>query len=84
MRKASPIHAVVVEVVRDGKHGPYAVAKSQDFDGSITFSLNDRVWQETDIPEPGMFVVLSRLRLKPRGWRALSARYLSPEDKNRI
>lgn len=78
--KTSLIHAVVVEVIRDGKHGPYAVARNDKIDGSITFSLNDQVWQETDIPEPGMFVVLARLRKKPKGWRALSARYLSPED----
>lgn len=79
-----PIHAVVIEVVREGEHGPFAVAKADppnpDIEGSITFSLDDPVWHEPDPPQPGMYVALSRLRKKPKGWRANSARFLEPGE----
>lgn len=76
----SRVGAIVKGVVGDGKHGPYAVAISEDFSMSITFSLNRAVWCEQGWPESGTIVVLSKLRKKKKGWRALKARYVKPED----
>jgi len=69
------VKAVVQKVVTDGRHGPYAVATADGIaDGSITFSLKRNVWPDKDVPEKGMIVVLSHLRKKQAGWRALSGR----------
>lgn len=72
--------AVVDRVIYKGKHGlPYAFAISEEI-GTVTFSLHNNVWQEPEFPEPGMYVVLSKIRRKRAGWRAYSARFLVPED----
>lgn len=77
--------AVVESIIRNGSHGPYAVAKPvgkiKGVDGSITFGLKPTVWHGEDEPEPGSHVVLSRLEYKRAGWRAKSARYLQPSDQ---
>jgi len=72
-------HAIVQKVV-SGKHGPYAVARSEEL-GFITFSLDAKVWREGDLPEPGTCVVLSEVRKKRAGWRAMSARFFEPADE---
>ena len=71
--------AVVEKIIRGGKHGPYAVARTEEI-GSITFSLDDNVWQEKDWPEPGMYVMLSQVRKKRAGWRAQHGRFIEPSD----
>lgn len=71
--------AIVEKIITNGKHGPYAVA-SHDKLGNITFSLNEKCWQEDDWPEPGTFVMLFRLRKKRAGWRASIGRFLVPSD----
>jgi hypothetical protein len=70
--------AMVEKIILDGKHGPYAVASVEGL-GSVTFSLVLPVWEE-EVPEPGEYVVLSRVRKKPSGWRAHCGRFLQPSD----
>ena len=71
----------IVQSVQNGRHGRYAIATSEEVAGSITFSLDPEVWQEQDEPERGMSVVLSDLRKKRAGWRAMSGRYFRPDDQ---
>lgn len=71
--------ALVQKIIPHGKHGPYAVAQSDDIPGWITFSLNKPVWQEEEEPKPGTYVILSDLRKKD-GWRAEKARFYRPGD----
>lgn len=75
------IKAIVQKVYEQGPHGPYAIAKADGSDGSITFSLEPTVWQENEFPKPGEVVHLSRLRKKRAGWRAKQARYLVLSDE---
>lgn len=72
--------AVVQKIIPGGKHGPYAVASSDQL-GSVTFSLDSNVWQEDDWPDPGTCVVLSRIRKKRAGWRAQNGRFFQPFDE---
>ncbi len=72
--------AVVQKVFSDGRHGPYAVARSDSF-GKITFSLNNGVWKEEIRPEPGHYVILSKLTKKRAGWRATQGRFFTPSDE---
>src|SRR4030042_5117372 len=74
------IHAVVQMVV-EGDRGPYAVATASDFEGSITFSLDPSVWQESIRPGRGPHVILSNRERKQAGWRANKVRLLKPEDE---
>lgn len=73
--------AMVEKIVRTGKHGPYAVARTAELDGSVTFSLDSENWQEREWPEPGTCVMLSDVRKKRAGWRAHRARFVKPSDK---
>lgn len=73
--------AVVEKIIQNGKHGPYVVARCEELDSIITFSLDRNVWQEDDLPDPGTMVVLSRVRKKRAGWRALVGRYVNPSDE---
>lgn len=73
--------AIVEKTVCNGKHGSYAIARSSEL-GSVTFSLDRKVWSETDEPERGVFVILSDVRKKRAGWRAMSARYERPADES--
>ena len=75
-------YKAVVEKILDGKHEPYAVASCNEL-GSITFSLNPKVWEEKDMPELGMYVMLSDVRKKRAGWRAYSARFMRPCDEQK-
>ena len=70
-----------VRAVLPGRHGDYAVAVSDQLVGSVTFALKPEVWQEKDAPEEGSLVVLSELRCKKAGWRALSARHFRVTDQ---
>src|SRR4030067_735372 len=74
------IHAIVQMVV-EGDRGPYAVVTASDFEGSITFSLDPSVWQESIRPGRGTHVILSNLERKQAGWRANKVRLLQPEDE---
>lgn len=80
MPSAKSYTAVVQNVVPRGRHGPYAVAKSDEV-GLITFSLDSPVWEEEDWPDPGSYVVLTRVRKKRAGWRAQRGRFLDPSDE---
>jgi hypothetical protein len=71
--------AIVQDVILNGKHGPYAVARSLAI-GSITFSLDAKVWQEPIYPDEGACVMLSQIRKKRAGWRAEHGRFLQPSD----
>lgn len=75
------IKAVVQKVIREGKHGPFAVATSDRLEGSVTFSLEPTVWKECDWPEEGMMVFLGHLRQKRAGWRAKTGRFWKPSDE---
>ncbi|MBM3271908.1 hypothetical protein FJY94_01320 [Candidatus Kaiserbacteria bacterium] len=79
MSKNESVQAVVHNVIRNGKHGPYAVASDEKL-GSITFALDSAVWHEEDDPEPGEVVFLSKLRKKRAGWKAMEARRLRPSE----
>ena len=82
MSGSDTVHGVVEKVVRDGRHGPYAVALSSDARRlNITFSLNPEHWREETHPEEGSFVVLSHLSKKRAGWRAARGRFLKPSDE---
>lgn len=72
--------AFVDRIVRQGRHGPYAVAKSTTL-GFITFSLDREVWREDEWPEPGTCVILSRVMKKRAGWRAKNGRFFLPSDE---
>ncbi len=71
--------AIVEKLVRDGKHGSYAVASHPEL-GQITFSLKPEVWSEKDWPERGTYVLLADVRKKRAGWRAMSGRFVRPSD----
>ena len=53
-------YATIDKIIVDGDHGPYAVARSEKL-GIITFSLDSKVWQESEWPEPGTCVMLFSL-----------------------
>jgi hypothetical protein len=80
-----PIRAEVTDVIDDGERS-YAVASACDgtsIKGTITFSLakSRSVWQEDRWPEATDVVLLSDLRRKVRGWRAMSARFVHLSDE---
>lgn len=75
------IKAVIQKVIREGKHGPFAVATSSQLEGSVTFSLEPTVWKEKEWPEEGMMVFLGELRQKRAGWRAKMGRFWRPSDE---
>lgn len=83
MEKESYI-GVVEKIITDGPHGPYALVTKVEPLGSVTFSLRPPVWNEDDLPEPGMYVVLEKVRRKRAGWRANSGRFLKPSDQQPI
>lgn len=70
------VEATVTSIQR-GRSGPFAIAisKSEKVKGSITFSLDQKVWHEEDLPEPGDTVQLSALRKKRAGWRAMCGQF---------
>ncbi len=72
--------AVVQKVFEKGEHGPYAKARAKGL-GTITFSLDRKVWKESREPEEGDIVILSEVRQKRAGWRAESGRFVRPSDE---
>lgn len=75
------IEAVVEKIIPEGKHGAYAVARSQAL-GTITFSLDSNVWREESWPESGTIVVLTKVSKRFAGWRALNGRLFVPSDNS--
>ncbi len=73
--------AIVEKVISRGPHGPYAIARSDALEGSVTFSLDSKVWQEKSWPDAGTCVILTEIRKKRAGWRAESARFVKPSDE---
>lgn len=71
----------VVQAVLHGRHGMYAVSRSSQVIGSITFALDPSVWQGSDYPKSGEVVMLSDIRPKKAGWRAHKARYVQLSDR---
>jgi len=71
---------VVQKIIPNGRHGPYAVARSEELT-SVTFSLKPPVWEEEEWPQPGICVLLSKVRKKRAGWRAEYGRFLKPSDE---
>jgi hypothetical protein len=70
----------VEKVVPAGRYGPYAVVRDSEL-GAITLSLSPPVWNENANPEPGTYVVLSQIRKRRAGWRAMSGRFMKPSDQ---
>ncbi len=79
MEKTEMYWAVVEKVIANGSHGPYVVTRNEVL-GSITFSLDPKVWREEVRPEPGTYVLLSQITKKRAGWRAGSGRFVTPSD----
>jgi len=71
--------AEVIEVDR-GRKGLFAVSVCEEL-GSVTFSLLPDVWKESEMPVPGICVMLTRVRKWKKGWRALEARFMQPSDE---
>jgi len=61
-----------VAKVEGSRDKPYAVTKTDAYEGSVTFSLS--VWQGEDPPQPGQVVLLGRVIETGMGFRAGSAR----------
>lgn len=80
MSQEQEYHAVVEKIIQNGRHGPYVVARCVEL-GVVTFALDGNVWQEEDWPEPGMCVMLSKVRKKRAGWRANRGRFVQPSDE---
>ncbi len=73
------IQAVVVKVIPNGRHGPYAVAMpledshQQQLGKSITFSIGSgQAWQEENHPTVSLHVNLFDVQKHTAGWRANS------------
>lgn len=87
-QRDGPFKAVVKDI-RVGVKGKYGVAKPEEgLSKTVTFSLEepDGVWQEKNMPRRGNTVILDDLRLQRnlRGrsvWRAYSARFFRPSDR---
>jgi len=80
-RLIMPIKAIVQKIIEKGKHGAYFVATSEGIEGSVTCSLEPRVWLEDSRPEPGNVVNLEKLRKKRAGWRATAGKFWKPSDE---
>ncbi len=80
MTEPEGCQAIVEKIIPGGRHGAYAVARSKEL-GAVTFSLDRKVWQEDDWPEPGTYVMLSQVRKKRAGWRAQVGRFVKPSDE---
>ena len=78
------VKAVVREIFPNGRKGPYALARFEDSKGTVTFSLDESVWHESELPKIGMFVMLSSLRKTKAGWRATSGRFFQPSDERQL
>ena len=75
------IKATVRLVDLNGRRGPYAKATIEGVKGTITFSLESGVWHSGTIPQADVFVMLSNLQRKGKGWIAMSARLYTLADE---
>jgi len=75
--------ARVFKVVLDDPN-PYALARSDDVEGTIFFLLDPNVWHDATPPVEHMMVVLEDIYLTKKGWRAQSARKVRPDDMRTI
>ena len=78
---ANPEFVVVVQDVRDGEHGLYAIVNAPAklrIEGSITFSISKSVWNQDRSPEKGEKVIIGDITEKPAGYRANRARPKKP------
>jgi hypothetical protein len=73
------IYECVVQDIRKGPHGWYAIATCNEINGSITFSCAPPVWKEDHQPTSGEIVLLSDVYQKQRGWRAGKAVAKKPD-----
>lgn len=75
----------IVQKVCEGHKGKYAITtlkkSTPGIKGSVTFLLRKPIWNESYIPESGVFVMLSNLCKKQNGWRAMKARPWSTSDE---
>lgn len=73
------------KVVTD-QSNPYAIAYCEkEIVGDTVFIPLDDGWTNSDIqPQKGMIVVLEGVFLTQKGWRAKSARPVTPEDQRVI
>ena len=77
------LRATVVRVVRNGKR-PYVICNSEEIQGeSVTFGLNEEVWQENKQPAADDEVMLTELVRGKGGWRAMRARLLRVSDEKK-
>lgn len=74
---------VIVEkiVPSKGSRSSYAVCRRDSEENTITFTLDDCVWNEQDDPIPGEVAYLSDVREMGKGLRALKARRNTPEQQ---
>lgn len=70
-----------VTSIKTGKRGSYAIAVCDDVSGSITFSLNPRVWREKRRLHIGDMVTMTNVSKVRHGWRAASVRLVRPSDE---
>ncbi len=61
-----------------GARSRYAVVDVPGFQGSVTFTLTNKVWKGSTPPNDGIYVILSELEENNGRWRAQSAR---PKDE---
>lgn len=81
MPQAKPkAYLATVGSIEQGRYGPYAVAYNDEL-GTVTFSLASNVWQENQKPYKSLVVVIEDVRKMARGWRAVKARFMRPEDQ---
>ncbi len=71
---------IIEKIIRDGKHGPYAVISSEVL-GPVTMALDQSVWRESEWPDPGTYVIFSQVIKKRAGWRTKQGRFLQPSDE---
>ena len=82
---AKEYFGIVQNIVREGRHGPYFVVSCSELSGELaTCALTPPIWQETDWPEEGMYVVLSEPRKKRGGWRFQHGRHVTPSDEQNL
>jgi hypothetical protein len=89
--KSPPVVGTITEIVTTDKsgnpcpHGSYAVVAVDNFMRYVTFSLSEAWREEFKLDNEnarGFSVVLEDLVMKSKRWRAYSARFVRPEDKD--
>ncbi len=78
------VRATVRFVDMNSAKGAYALAWSNELIATVSFSVIEDVWRESIDPEIGMVVVLSGVHERDKGWRATSARMVTPADNGQL